>query len=66
MQNNLGKNVSIKRQKMGLTQAQLAYKASIAQSAVSRIEAGEMNNPTLSVLSSLATVLRCDIQTLLS
>jgi transcriptional regulator with XRE-family HTH domain len=66
MQTNFGRNVNIRRQRLGLTQAQLAEKASIAQSAVSKIEAGEMANPTLSVLTSLSKALQCDIPALIS
>jgi transcriptional regulator with XRE-family HTH domain len=65
MVSNFGRNVNIKRQRLGLTQAQLAEKASIAQSAVSRIEAGDMNNPTLAIMTSLAKALHCDIPALL-
>lgn len=62
---SLGDTVRSLRLQLDMTQAQLAIKASIQQSSVSRIESGEMFNPTLDVLAGLASALDVPISTLL-
>jgi transcriptional regulator with XRE-family HTH domain len=56
-QAQLGKNIKKAREKAGLTQEQVAEKAGIHVSYVSRIERGKVN-PSYDILENLAKVLK--------
>ena len=56
-QEKVGKNIKKAREKIGLTQEQVAEKAGIHVSYYSRIERGVVN-PSLEVLESIAKVLK--------
>lgn len=56
-QEKLGKNIKKARKKTGLTQEQVAEKAGIHVSYVSRIERGKVN-PSYEILESLAKILK--------
>ena len=56
-QEKLGKNVKKAREKLGLTQEELAEKVGIHVSYVSRIERGKVN-PSYDILENLAKVLK--------
>jgi HTH-type transcriptional regulator / antitoxin HipB len=56
----LGKSVRERRQALGITQTQLAERAGMTQSAVSRLEAGGMT-PTIGVLDRVAAALDADL-----
>ncbi len=60
----LGANVRRARQRAGLTQAELAQRASWAQPAISLVEAGQAN-PTVHTLQQLADALGCPLADLL-
>jgi transcriptional regulator with XRE-family HTH domain len=60
----LARNVSAARHKAGMTQADLADRAGIAQQKVSSIELGT-ENVTLRTLTKLATALQVDVAALL-
>jgi len=60
----LGANVRRVRQRAGLTQADLAQRAGLAQPAISLIEAGQAN-PTVQTLQQLADALGCPLADLL-
>lgn len=60
----LGHNIAKYRQKMGLTQEQLAEKLDLGNEAVSRIERG-VAMPSLMRLFDFATVFHCQIHELL-
>ncbi|NYI07014.1 helix-turn-helix domain-containing protein [Allostreptomyces psammosilenae] len=56
----LGRGVRDRRRELGLTQSQLARRAGMTQSAVSRMEAGG-TTPTLDLLERLAVALDADL-----
>lgn len=65
--NNLDVPSRIKflRKQKGLTQKQLAEKAGISFSMISKIESGERNNPSLSILEKIAKVIDLTLDDLL-
>lgn len=56
-QEKLGKNVKKAREQLGLTQEELAEKAGVHVSYISRIERGKVN-PSYEVLESIAKTLK--------
>jgi transcriptional regulator with XRE-family HTH domain len=60
----LGANLRRARQRTGLTQAELAQRAGLAQPAISLIEAGQAN-PTVQTIQQLANALGCPLAELL-
>jgi transcriptional regulator with XRE-family HTH domain len=52
-----GRNLVVLRALKGLSQAELAHKAELDQSYISRLEAGHTSNPTFDTLRKLATAL---------
>lgn len=60
----LGKNIASYRQKLGLTQEQLAEKVDLGNEAVSRIERG-VTLPSLLRLFEFAQVFHCNVSDLL-
>ncbi len=59
-----GANLKAGRQRMGLTQAQLAEAAGLLQQYISLVESGRQN-VTIATANDLANVLNCDIRDLL-
>lgn len=57
--------VATRRQRAGLTQAELAKRADISLRTLQRIEMREMNNPPIRYLSNLAIVLGCELEDLI-
>ncbi len=55
-----GELIRTRRTELGLSQTQLAERASTGQALISRIESGR-TTPTLSVLQRLASALDCDL-----
>ena len=62
---NLASNLKHLRTQRGVTQAQLAKRAEIPRSTLATLEVGD-GNPTLAVLSRLATALEVSIEEILS
>lgn len=62
---NLGKNLEFLRKSRGLTQSKLANASGIPRTTLSYIESGQ-GNPTLKILSTLASALGVSIEELLS
>ena len=60
-QKEIGENIKKVREKVGLTQEELAQKAEIHVSYLSRIERGVVN-PSTKVLENIAKVLKIKIQ----
>ena len=54
------------REQAGLSQAQAAKAAGLAQGRWSEMERGERLNPTLDVLGRIAQALECEVQDLLT
>ena len=50
----IGMRVRELREKAGLTQTELAHKLKVSQQVISRIESGEVDNPTVSTLERIA------------
>lgn len=61
----LGKNIAKHRQKLGLTQEQLAEKLDLGNEAISRIERG-VTTPSLMRLFDFAMVFHCKVNDLLT
>lgn len=59
----LRRNVVLKRAQRGLSQVELAKRASVARQTISKVESGE-GDVTVGVLEKLARVLRCDVRDL--
>jgi transcriptional regulator with XRE-family HTH domain len=59
----LRRNVVFKRAQRGLSQAELAKRASVARQTISKVESGD-GDVTVSVLAKIAAVLGCDISEL--
>ena len=58
---SLGQRVRQQRQRLGMSQQDLAEKTLIQQTLISRIERGTNTNPHADVLKRLALALRCSI-----
>lgn len=56
----IGENISGRRRKLGLTQAQLAEKLDIGQDALSRMENGAIS-PKIARLRDIAAALQCSV-----
>lgn len=56
-QDKLGKNVKKAREKLGLTQEELAEKVGVHVSYISRIERGKVN-PSYEILENLSKILK--------
>ncbi|AMD89262.1 helix-turn-helix domain-containing protein [Desulfovibrio fairfieldensis] len=56
----IGENISGRRRKLGLTQAQLAEKLDIGQDALSRMENGAIS-PKIARLRDIASALQCSV-----
>jgi transcriptional regulator with XRE-family HTH domain len=50
----IGRNLAALRERLGISQAELAKRANIDQSYISRMEAGRNDNPSLDTLVKLA------------
>lgn len=61
----LGSKIRSLRDEVGLSQAKLAAKAHLSQGYLSQIEAGEVYNPSASILLNLAMALGIDKDVLL-
>ncbi|HEY9180759.1 MAG TPA: helix-turn-helix domain-containing protein [Candidatus Baltobacteraceae bacterium] len=59
----LRRNVVFKRAQRGLSQVELAKRASVARQTISKVESGE-GDVTVGVLEKLARVLRCEVREL--
>lgn len=57
----LGMAIRARRESLGLTQAEVAKRAGMTQSALSRLEAGGSGTPTIGVLERLAKALEADL-----
>jgi transcriptional regulator with XRE-family HTH domain len=62
---NLGTNLRFVRERRGLTQAELASLSGVPRSTIAHIETGSAN-PTLSILSRVASALQLSLEELLS
>jgi transcriptional regulator with XRE-family HTH domain len=51
----IGRNLAALRERLGISQAELAKRANIDQSYISRMEAGRNDNPSLETLVKLAS-----------
>lgn len=56
----IGRQIRLRRQEAGLTQAQLATRVGITQTVVSRVESGT-GNPTLNLLNEIASALDTEL-----
>ena len=61
---DIGKRIEARRERLGLTQAQLAAAAGLHQSQVSRFERGD-RNPSIKQAAAIAQALRCSVASLL-
>lgn len=59
----LRRNVVCKRAQRGLSQVELAKRASVARQTISKVESGE-GDVTVGILEKLARVLRCEVRDL--
>jgi transcriptional regulator with XRE-family HTH domain len=57
----IGKQIRQRREAEGITQVQLAARASVSKNIVSMIESHKMHNPTLDSLRAIANALDCDL-----
>lgn len=56
----IGQQIKDRREALGMTQAQLAERSGMAQSAVANIESGKKNDIQLSTLTKIAKSLECE------
>lgn len=56
LQSKIGENIKLARQKLGLTQSDVAKKADVSVNYYARIERGEVN-PSVDTLKAIFTVL---------
>jgi transcriptional regulator with XRE-family HTH domain len=62
---HIGRRVKRLRDQWGWTQVDLAHRAGIKQSLLSRLESGSRDNPTADTIVRLARTLRCTTDYLL-
>ena len=60
----VGKNVRIRRQKLGLHQSELAQRAGTTQAQISRLE-NDKSNVSVNLLRKVSIVLRCSVNDLI-
>lgn len=60
-----GTRLASARQKLGLSQEELAKRADISLRTLQRIEMREMDNPPIRYLANLAIVLGCELEDLI-
>ena len=63
LQKRFGRVIRARREEMGVSQEELAHRASVHRTYVSMLERG-ISNPTLSVISDLADALETTISSL--
>ena len=57
----MGERIKLQREKLGLSQRELAELTRMRQNVISRLEHGDTPNPGADVLKRLALALRCSI-----
>lgn len=62
----IAKNIKRARKKLELTQEQLAVKAGIPYATLSKIESGQVTNPTVSTLKKIADALSISVDDILN
>ncbi|MBN1618399.1 helix-turn-helix transcriptional regulator [Candidatus Dojkabacteria bacterium] len=62
----IAKNIKRARKKLELTQEQLAVKAGIPYATLSKIESGQVTNPTVSTLKKIADALNISMDDILN
>lgn len=62
----IAKNIKSARKKLELTQEQLAVKAGIPYATLSKIESGQVTNPTVSTLKKIADALNISVDDILN
>jgi len=62
----IAKNIKKARKKLDLTQEQLAVKAGIPYATLSKIESGQVTNPTVTTLKKITDALNIGVDTLLN
>jgi transcriptional regulator with XRE-family HTH domain len=62
----IAKNIKRARKKLELTQEQLAVKAGIPYATLSKIESGQVTNPTVSTLKKIADALNISVDDILN
>jgi transcriptional regulator with XRE-family HTH domain len=60
--NNLGKRIKELRQKKGLSQDELARKAEVAYTTLTKIETGVIKNPSVAITIKIAKALDASIE----
>jgi len=63
---SIAKNIKRARKKLELTQEQLAVKAGIPYATLSKIESGQVTNPTVSTLKKIADALNISVDDILN
>ncbi|ANS87585.1 hypothetical protein VSVS12_03893 [Vibrio scophthalmi] len=58
---NLGENIKLKRELLGISRAELIDRSGVSTAQMSRIERGEQKNPNLETLVAIATALNTSI-----
>lgn len=58
---NLGENIKLKRERLGMSRAELVEKSGVSTAQMSRIERGEQKNPNLETLVAISTALNSSI-----
>ncbi|MBE6845345.1 MAG: helix-turn-helix transcriptional regulator [Ruminococcus sp.] len=61
---SLGKKITLMREKLGITQTELAERIQANQSTISKIEHG-INKPSAAVIYKIAKVLGCTVEYLM-
>ena len=64
-QYNIGNNVKKFRNKLGLTQEDLAQKAGVKYTTLSKIESGVVKKPTVYIIAKIAKALEVSIEELI-
>ncbi len=65
MTNSIGKNIKIIRNKLGMTQDDLAKKADIKYTTLTKIESGAVQKPSVQTVAMIAKTLRVPIEELI-
>ncbi|MGF1872862.1 helix-turn-helix domain-containing protein [Photobacterium indicum] len=58
---NLGENIKLKRELLGISRAELIERSGVSTAQLSRIERGEQKNPNLETLVAICTALNSSI-----
>lgn len=66
MANTIGENIKRQRMKLGISQEELAKKAEVKYTTLTKIESGVIKNPSVLVISRIAKSLEINVEDLLT